>query len=65
MKRGNVKLGSFFEAGSYIWQYVVPQNWLQVQLCAVLRCQRKYCLNHVGCGLCIGLITADWRGRSS
>jgi len=28
-------------------------------------CERKYCLNHVGCGLFIGQITADWRGRSS
>ena len=37
-------------------------NYLQVELCAVLRGQRKYCLNGVGCGLSVGLITADWRG---
>jgi hypothetical protein len=26
---------------------------------------RKYCLNHVSCGLFSGQITADWSGRSS
>jgi hypothetical protein len=31
----------------------------------VLACPRKYCLNHVGWGMCVGLITADWRGRGS
>jgi len=24
----------------------------------------KYCLNHVGFGLCIAVITAGWRGRN-